>query len=413
MSNLPLPRGWRTVELGEISLPKQWPTISQENLAPQGYKVYGANGVIGYYHKFTHKDVAVAITCRGSTCGEINLTEPMSYITGNAMALDNLDNKSTTPQYIAYFLKRDGLRACITGSAQPQIIGSALKNVSITLPPLPEQVAICGILNTLDTTIRKTEAIIEKLKQIKQGLLRDLLTRGIAANGELRPPYEQAPHLYKESPLGWIPKEWEVVPLENCVSSLITYGIVQAGPHIEDGIPYIRTGDMAGNRLDRSQMLCTSYRIAQAFQRSEVRTGEIVCAIRATVGKVLEVPPELDGANLTQGTARIAPKSEINNKYLLWAIRSEAVVQEIQLEIKGTTFAEITLAKLREISIPLPRHKQEQDKIASQMESCEHRIYEESTHLNKLRMQKSALMDDLLTGRVRVTPLLQQDKPHD
>ena len=68
---------------------------------------------------------------------------------------------------------------------------------------------IAEILDTLDTTIRQTEAIIEKLKQVKQGLLHDLLTRGIDANGELRPPQSQAPHLYKDSPLGWIPREWE------------------------------------------------------------------------------------------------------------------------------------------------------------------------------------------------------------
>jgi len=73
------------------------------------------------------------------------------------------------------------------------------------VPPLRQQQAIAEILDTLDTTIRQTEAIVEKLKQVKQGLLHDLLTRGIGANGELRPLQSQAPHRYKESPLGWIP----------------------------------------------------------------------------------------------------------------------------------------------------------------------------------------------------------------
>ena len=68
---------------------------------------------------------------------------------------------------------------------------------------------IAAVLDTLDTAIHETEAIIAKLKAVKQGLLHDLLTRGIDANGELRPPQAEAPHLYKESPLGWIPKEWD------------------------------------------------------------------------------------------------------------------------------------------------------------------------------------------------------------
>ena len=74
--------------------------------------------------------------------------------------------------------------------------------------PIEEQRAIAALRATLDTTLRQTEAIIEKLKQIKQGLLHDLLKRGIDANGELRPPQSQAPHLYKDSPLGWIPRDW-------------------------------------------------------------------------------------------------------------------------------------------------------------------------------------------------------------
>src|SRR5690606_28997388 len=85
-------------------------------------------------------------------------------------------------------------------------------NAAIEVPDdLAEQRAIAQILDTLDTAIRETEALIGKLKAVKQGLLHDLLTRGIDANGELRPPQSEAPQLYKESPLGWIPRGWEVV----------------------------------------------------------------------------------------------------------------------------------------------------------------------------------------------------------
>lgn len=134
----------------------------------------------------------------------------------------------------------------------------------------------------------------------------------------------------------------------------ITYGIVQAGPHVPDGVPYVRVSDMASPELSSVGMLRTSSDIAARYARSSVRAGDIVFAIRATVGKMRFVPPELAGANLTQGTARIAPSERARAEYLYWALRSPEVVEEIASATKGTTFREITLGRLRAISIPLP-----------------------------------------------------------
>lgn len=273
--------------------------------------------------------------------------------------------------------------------------------------PIVKQRKIGQILGTLDTAIRETEALIDKLKAVKQGLLHDLLTRGIEANGQLRPPQSEAPQLYKESPLGWIPRDWGVQPLAAYTASEITYGIVQAGPHKAGGVPYIRTGDMSGDALVRESMLCTSRRIANSYVRSEVRTGEIVMAIRATVGKVLPVPDDLDGANLTQGTARISPNSKTDGAFLLWAIRHSRAQQAIQLEIKGTTFAEITLGALRQVPIAAPMDISEQREIAKRLTAIDERLRVEQEGLAKRLSEKSGLMDDLLTGRVRVNPLLE------
>jgi len=94
---------------------------------------------------------------------------------------------------------------CATGSTRYTLSLADFRSAPVRIPPIAEQAKIAQILDTLDTTIRQTEAIIAKLKQVKQGLLHDLLTRGIDANGELRPPQSEAPHLYRASPLGLIP----------------------------------------------------------------------------------------------------------------------------------------------------------------------------------------------------------------
>ena len=260
-----------------------------------------------------------------------------------------------------------------------------------------EQRRIAEILGAVDEAIEATEALIAKQQQVKAGLMHDLFTRGLTPDGQLRPPPSTAPALYHETPLGLLPKDWTVRPLADFTQHDITYGIVQAGPHVDGGVPYVRTGDMSGDALVREEMLCTSPAIAGAYRRSEIREGEIVCAIRATVGKVLLVPPELHGANLTQGTARISPNSRIDKAFLLWAMRDERSQREISLRIKGTTFMEITLGDLRGLPIAAPTSKDEQREIGVRMNAANSALAAEAAHLAKLRQQKQGLMQALLT----------------
>jgi len=244
--------------------------------------------------------------------------------------------------------------AFMSGSAGQQRVAPGFFNSLLVLGlPLPEQRRIAEILDAADEAVRRSEALLAKLEQVKAGLLHDLLTRGLDEAGRLRDP-EAHPEDFQDSILGRIPREWDLRSLQSCCGPLITYGIVQAGPHVENGVPYIRTGDMSGDSLQVEGLLRTSRSIARSYARSEVKAGEIVCAIRATLGKVLEVPPELDGANLTQGTARIAPHPEVCGHYLLWCLRTKPLQSQFEMAQKGTTFAEITLTDLRLLLVPLP-----------------------------------------------------------
>jgi type I restriction enzyme S subunit len=163
---------------------------------------------------------------------------------------------------------------------------------------------------------------------------------------------------------------------------------------------------MSGDKIDRAQLLCTSPAIAKAYKRSEVQDGDIVFALRATVGKVLPVTADLAGANLTQGTAKISPSDDVDSSFLLWALRTEAVIRSIQLVQKGTTFAEITLGDLRQINIAIPRSLEEQRLIAKDLNACFDLLHKYGAQSDKLQSLKRGLMNDLLTGARRVTPLL-------
>ena len=134
-----LPKGWAWCKLGEVCNIYQPKTITTKEISDTGkYKVFGANGIIGYYDKYNHNFEEIAVTCRGATCGTVNITEPKSWITGNAMVVSPL-NSYLSKKYLFYYLKNTNMKNIITGSAQPQITKTNIETLFIPLPPLTEQ----------------------------------------------------------------------------------------------------------------------------------------------------------------------------------------------------------------------------------------------------------------------------------
>lgn len=151
--------------LCELCKPKQWKTVSTSELTSTGYPVYGANGVIGYYSNYNHYKETLLITCRGATCGTLNICKPFSYINGNAMALDDLSDEIDI-KYLYYFLLSRGLSDTITGSAQPQIVRQSLKNVRVIYPNLDAQKRIIYVLGKADELLSIRKQQIAKLDEL-------------------------------------------------------------------------------------------------------------------------------------------------------------------------------------------------------------------------------------------------------
>ena len=148
---------WPTKPLLEICNPKQWPTISSAEMTESGFPVYGANGQIGYYHSYNHDEPTILITCRGATCGTLNISPPHTYVTGNAMALDNPKPEIINFKFLFYALLNRGLDDIITGAAQPQITRANLSRVGVPSPPLADQERIVKLLDKADE-LRKLRA---------------------------------------------------------------------------------------------------------------------------------------------------------------------------------------------------------------------------------------------------------------
>ena len=155
----------RHKNLCEICNPKQWKTISSDMLLNSGYPVYGANGVIGYHSEYNHEDQTILVTCRGATCGNLNICAPHSYVTGNAMALDDLSDDIDI-QYLYYYLLFRGFSDVITGSAQPQIVRQSLEKISVYYPEKNEQRRIANVLNNIEILISLRKQQLAKLGKL-------------------------------------------------------------------------------------------------------------------------------------------------------------------------------------------------------------------------------------------------------
>lgn len=269
----------------------------------------------------------------------------------------------------------------------------------IPMPPIPalEQVVVAQVLDTLDTAIHETEAIIAKLKAVKQGLLHDLLTRGIDANGELRPPQSEAPHLYKPSPLGWIPKEWEAWPLAKSIQLV-------SGQHIPSelcnivgkGVPYF-TGP--------SDFLGASTVVTQYTNYPQIMcdAGDILITVKGSgCGKVAVA--SVRACISRQLMAIKVPHSTL--QYWLAVFQNQ---QELLNRLAtGGNIPGISRTQILNLTLPTPRSANEMSEIGDRICALDSQLVAEQQFLEKLRLQRAGLMDDLLTGRVRVTPLLQE-----
>jgi type I restriction enzyme, S subunit len=298
------------------------------------------------------------------------------------------------------------LKSQTNGTGIPHVDRELLEAIRVFCPEPAEQLRLAEILDTLDIAIFETAVVVAKLKDVKQGLLHDLLTRGIDANGELRPPQLEAPHLYKKSPLGWIPKAWDAVELNQLVDPRrpVVYGILMPGYGWPGGIPVVKVKDIVDGQIQQDGLLLTSPQIDREYSRSRLIDGDLLFTIRGTVGRTAFVPVELAGANITQDSARLSIHG-IDPRFVRAYLSSPIATKFISVHTLGVAVQGINLRDVRRIPIAKPIGDEPRE-IADRLEAISARLADESKACEKLRLKKIGLMDDLLTGRVRVTSLL-------
>ena len=297
--------------------------------------------------------------------------------------------------------------------AHPSVIRDLYKFECI---PIDEQRAIAAARDTLDNTIRQTEAIIAKLKQVKQGLLHDLLTRGIDANGELRPPQREAPHLYKASPLGWIPLASTIRTVGDIAESIVDgpFGSNLKTEHYvpSPGVRVVRLQNIDVGAYDDTDRAYVSEQKAASLARQEVTAGDVLVAAlgdaRYPVGRACTYPEALPPAINKADCFRLRPNTELAlGEFVMRGLNGDAARRQVRGFEQGVTMQRINLGNLRRVQLALPPIDEQRD-ACNRITAIDRLLQANAECLAKSKYQKSGLMDDLLTGRVRVTPLLAQ-----
>lgn len=292
-----------------------------------------------------------------------------------------------------------------TGMAESQVnfANEVLLQTQLHVPPLFEQRKISKILDTLDTAIHETEAIITKLKAVKQGLLHNLLTRGIDANGKLRPSYEEAPHLYKDSSLGWIPRDWSCKRLSDLLEVKLGFAF-SSHDYVEDGILSFRVTNIGQPSNDLGGIVKLPRDFLEKFPKQRLDGGEImIVMVGASTGKMGRVPHAICPALQNQNMWNLVPKDNLDREFAWIALPS--LVERHMKQAQGSARDFLTQSAFLVECLGVPS-LEEQLQISNGLGVMDKRIETEKDLLNKLLIQKNGLLDDLLTGRVRVTSLV-------
>ena len=315
--------------------------------------------------------------------------------------------------YYALLASRPVLQSLGKGSTFMELTPTDLGRHALPLPPLDEQRAIAAYLDReterIDALVAKKRLLIERLEEYRTALITRTVTRGLPPEAARAAGLDPSPRL-KPSGVEWlgeVPEHWEVRPLHALTDPHrpIIYGIVLPGPHVDEGVPIVKGGDVRERVPGGSVSSNTALELDASHARSRLVAGDLVFAIRGSVGDVAEVPPPLHGANITQDAARISPIPGVNSVWLKHFLTSDVARDQVRANALGATISGINIRDLRRLLVPTPP-RPEQDRIATHLASVSERLdglrSRSEGAVERLQEYRTALITAAVTGKIDV-----------
>ncbi len=355
------------------------------------------------------KDGDAIILWDGSNAGEI-FSGRMGLL-ASTMCLVRQDG-SFDRSYFFHALKKwePYLKSQTSGSGIPHVDKEIIGKLALYLFPHTEQTKIAEILTTVDCAIEQTEALIAKQQRIKTGLMQDLLTRGIDEQGNLR---SEKTHQFKDSPLGRIPVEWEIRRLVD-ITNKIADRDHTTPVYVEDEVKILSPMAFYDDEsIDFEICPCITHAAHMINSRkTDCTPGDIILhRIGAGLGQVRAVNEGQPEYSILHSLALIRPNQiRVTTPFLKWAFRSFVLEKQMGLGTQSIGVPDLGLDKIASLVFAIPSTLTEQQRIGSLLDKIQESLSWHYQELTKLRALKTALMQDLLTGRKRVTSLLPSEE---
>lgn len=409
---------WLAQSLGELAAFQKGRKVETSDHPQEGFAPYlGASAISGIIEEYGDTRTGVMTSAGdvlmlwdGERSGLVGKAQT-GVISSTVARLSPKTEIDGIFLYYALDAKFEWIQGRRTGTGVPHVPKDLARILSISYPKEKnEQRRIAEILSTLDETIEQTESLITKMQQVKAGLMHDLFTRGVTPDGHLRPTREQAPDLYKESPLGWIPKEWETNPIAAIAESLVDgpFGSYLKSEHyvVEPGVRVVRLQNIQEGYYDDRDPVYVSQRHADYLSRNAVNPGDVLIAALGDenypVGRSCcyphDLPPAINKADCFR--LRCLPDAALN-AYVTHFLNTTSSRNQVKRFEQGVTRRRTNLGNLRRVIVTLPAID-EQRRIIQRLTSISKQIETGELQVEKLRQQKQGLMHDLLTGRERV-----------
>ncbi|WP_153018661.1 restriction endonuclease subunit S [Marichromatium gracile] len=287
--------------------------------------------------------------------------------------------------------------------SQFDILWDDLKSLRLSVPPLATQKAIADYLvdktAVIDALIEKKRKLLDLLAEERAALINQAVTKGLDPTVPM-----------KDSGIPWIgqiPAHWNIRPARYLIDSKrpIMYGIVLPGEHIKDGVPIVKANNCRPGRLRLEKMKRTSKEIESKYKRSRLKKGDIVIAIRGSVGSTEIVPEELEGVNLTQDAARLSSSVKIRSRWLWYLTQSKFFKGFIQTRITGATVKGLNIWDLARTPLPdIPLKEQEKIEawLDKQLESFDSTIFRIEQSIKHFKEYRQALITAAVTGQLDI-----------
>lgn len=384
-----IPEDWQVTTLAKVSRMKSGESITAANIDLfSEYPCYGGNGLRGFTSRFTHDGKYALIGRQGALCGNVLGVSGKFFASEHAVVVTPFEQ--TDIQWLTYVLENMNLNQYSESSAQPGLSVAKILNLALAVPPTKaEQEAIAEALSDADALIEGLEQVIAKKRQVKQGAMSELLS------GKRR--------------LSGYSDEWKIVPFESLCrtftkqtgfdySASIKPSLIME--HREGFLPFIQNKDFEGKNINYQTDYFVPEKIAVKFPRILLDEKCLLISISGSIGNVA-IFSNLQTAFV--GGA-IAVGKFFNQKHLDWVLyylQSYEGQNKFFGNVKAGSHHNLTLEDIRKVEIPMPS-EEEQTAIAEILSDMDAEITALEEKLSKARQVKAGMMQELLTGRIRL-----------